>query len=476
MGARSFGLLLHPTSLPGPHGIGDLGAPAREFLDFLEAAGARWWQMLPVTPPGPGNSPYQAASAFAGSELLVDLGALRDDGLLGSADLKPGASLSRVRVRYAAVARFKRTRLARAWQAFRRDGSNDDMREFEAFRRRSRAWLEPYTQFRVLAHRNGTQDWTRWRKRTAPGDETLAEAFFQFLFDKQWAALRREARRRRVRLLGDVPIFVAHESADVRAHPELFRLDKKGRPRVVSGVPPDYFSRRGQVWGHPHYDWDELRRTRYRWWMARLRRSFELFDCVRLDHFLGFLRAWEVAPGARTAANGRWSPGPGAAFFRAVRKALPKSRFVAENLGVVTAESEKLRRAFRLPGMRVLQFEEDRLTDPGRNDCVVYTGTHDNDTAAGWYASLPRENRARVRELLEARGGAAVPHGLIAAAFFARAKMAIVPVQDLLGRRAQRLNTPGTAHGNWEWRLRGGALKPKHARFLKELAAEADRL
>jgi len=476
MGARSFGLLLHPTSLPGPHGIGGLGAPAREFLDFLQDAGARWWQMLPVGPPGPGNSPYGSLSAFAGSELLLDLGALRDDGLLGAADLKSGASLSRIRVCYSAVARFKRTRLARAWRTFRHDGSADDRRDFEAFRRRQRAWLDPYTQFRVLAHRNGTGDWTRWRKRSAPANDTLAEAFFQFLFEKQWAALRREARLRRVRLLGDVPIFVAHESADVCAHPELFRLDKKGRPRVVSGVPPDYFSRHGQVWGHPHYDWDELRRTRYRWWIARLRRSFELFDCVRLDHFLGFLRVWEVATGARTAVNGRWSPGPGAAFFRAVEKALPSAKFVAENLGVVTKESERLRRAFRLPGMRVLQFEENRLTSPGRSDCVVYTGTHDNDTAAGWYAGLPTVNRARVRELLGVRSASAVPHGLIAAAFLARAKMAIVPVQDLLGRRAQRMNTPGTAHGNWEWRLRPAALKAKHARLLRELAAETDRL
>jgi len=436
---RSCGLLLHLTSLPD----GRLGRDAYRFVDFCARAGQRWWQMLPVVPPGAGGSPYAALSAFAGSESL----------------------------------------LAR--------GPAVDAEGFAAFRRREASWLGDYALFRALRERYRERAWTRWPPRLRDRDpdalararDALASAIAryerdQYRFATQWAELRVYAAARGVGLIGDVPIFVAHDSADVWAHRDLFKLDARGRPTVVTGVPPDYFSRRGQRWGNPHYRWDVARRRRYRWWLARLARALALFDAVRLDHFLGFLRAWEIPARARTARRGRWAKGPGEAFFRAVATRFGAAPLIAEDLGLLTPEAAALRDRHGLPGMRVLQFSfgPDASQRPHAfpRNCVVYTGTHDNDTAAGWFRAGGPDAR---RALLYAGGTAARIHeGLIRVAYTCPADLAIVPVQDVLGLGGRaRMNRPGEQGGNWGWRLRRGELRPALARRLRALAEVAGR-
>jgi len=397
---RSAGLLLHITSLPG----GRLGPEALRFVDFCAEAGQRWWQMLPVVPPGFGGSPYAALSAFAGSEELLD----------------PGDE---------------------------RRGS------FQA------PWLADYALFRALKDMHRGAAWTRWpaglrrrdraalaEARHALRDEIAHYAGLQAVFMRQWRALRRHARARGVKLIGDLPLFVAHDSADVWAHQDEFKLYRNGMPSVVAGVPPDYFSREGQRWGNPHYRWDVMRRRRYRWWLARLARMFELFDVVRLDHFLGFHRVWEVSARAKTARRGTWVPGPGAHFLQRVH-----GRFIAEDLGLLTPEGAALRDRFRFPGMRVLQFHPDTEGYPKR--CVAYTGTHDN-------APIGKKHAWRAIESVHESPAA----------------LAIVPVQDVLGLGGEaRMNTPGRQSGNWTWQLRRGQLRSTHAKRLRTVTKGAHR-
>ncbi|MCZ6787040.1 MAG: 4-alpha-glucanotransferase [Planctomycetota bacterium] len=480
---RSCGVLLHPTSLPGPYGVGDLGAPAREFVDFLAAAGQTWWQMLPVVPQGKSGSPYKSPSAFAGNPLLLSLEDLADEGLLSRGEIKPARGLDPKRVQYSAAWRLKKTRLLSALERFDGDASKEERRAFADFCRNEKAWLTSFALFRALSDARKTTTWTKWptalrhrrnpqlgraRKRLAPA--IRAEMFFQFVFFRQWRRLRAYARGRGVRLMGDLPIFVAHESADVWARRGLFKLDASGRPTVVAGVPPDKFSRTGQLWGHPHYRWNVLRRRGYDWWIDRLEMAFRLFDAVRLDHFLGFLRAWEVPERARTAREGQWAPGPGEELFRAARNRLGNRPLVAENLGLVTAAAEDLRMRFGMPGMRILQFELEDAGAVDAGDNVIYTGTHDNDTALGWYRALTPPAKRRVRHLLGTRAGD-LHWSMIEAAYASQARIAIVPVQDILGLGgAARMNRPGVARGNWAWRLRTGALKKKLASRLLRLA------
>jgi 4-alpha-glucanotransferase len=488
---RASGVLLHPTSLPGPHGSGDLGPSARHFIDWLVAAGQRLWQVLPLGCIGPGNSPYMSASAFAGNPLLVDLEALRDRGWLDAHELAPHAGLRADRVDFAAVVPWRMARLAWAHARFRARGDAADLADFEAFRERESGWLDDFALFMALADARGQQAWAGWPAalaRRAP--VALAAAtrehgaradfwrFTQWCFDTQWRALRGYAAARGVRLIGDLPIFVAWQSADVWAHQALFDLDLRGWPRVVAGVPPDFFSQTGQRWGNPLYRWDEHARQGYAWWIARLRRSLALADIVRIDHFRGFAAHWEIPAQAPTAIEGRWMPGPGAALFGAAQAALGDLPLIAEDLGIITDDVVELRRDLGFPGMRILQFAfGGDATNPYLPHChepdsVVYTGTHDNDTTAGWWASAPAAVRAHVAAYLgpggrDGRDGPDMAAELVRTALASVARTAIVPMQDVLGLGpGHRMNTPGELQDCWAWRFEWSQVHDHHARRL----------
>jgi len=495
---RAAGLLLHPTSLPGPHGCGDLGPAAREFVQFLAAAGVRWWQMLPVGPTPPNGAPYSSSSAFAGNPLLVSLEALADDGLLARREPASAALPSRDRADYAAARALRLPRLRAAGRRFIGDGGLRSA-GFGAFLATEGAWVMPWALYEALRRHHGGRPWPTWRSRrvTPPAAALRAEVefalFVQYAFHRQWTALRSYAAARGVGLLGDIPIFVSHDSCDVWGHPHLFDLYPDGRPRTVSGVPPDLFSRTGQLWGHPQYRWDVHAASGFAWWVARFRRMQTLFDAVRIDHFLGFNRVWAVPGGARTAQRGRWVTTPGRALFAALRRTLGPLEVIAEDLGVLTPEAAALRDACGFPGMRILQFAFG-ADDPGSryhqphtypHECVVYPGTHDNDTAVGWFQRVrtrrrpaPRGARSeydRVRAYL-GTDGRAIHRDLVRLALASPANLAVVPVQDVLGldNRA-RMNRPATTRGNWVWRMRPGALTPAHARWLRELNEVYDR-
>lgn len=459
LAARSAGALLHLSSLPDGQGVGDLGPAAHRFVDWLADAGLTWWQMLPVGPIGAGDSPYSSPSAFAGEPLFLSLERLRDDGLLGDDDLRAPASLGRGRVDYGATRRFKQPRLARACRTFF-DRGEHRRKNYRAFCRRAADWLEPWVSFR--------------------GDEPDLERFLQFQLDRQWRALRGHASSRGVRLMGDLPIFVELDSADVRAHPELFLLDRAGRPRFVTGVPPDAFSSTGQLWGHPHYAWPAHRRTGFDWWARRVEVQLERFDLLRVDHFIGFHRAWRVRPGATTTAGGRWVRAPGRALLASLRDRLGALPFVAEDLGAVTPEVRALRDAFGLPGMRILQYGFGHGASYDRTHsypphCVAYPGTHDNPTARGWWTGLSKHDRRRA-ESLGIRDETA-PWDLVRLVFASPARTAIAPIQDIAGLdESARMNQPGTALGNWAWRLPRRALGRTLARRVRDLAEVTDRL
>jgi 4-alpha-glucanotransferase len=514
---RSSGVLLHPTSLPGRFGIGDLGPGAIDFLDFLEAARQRLWQVLPLGPTGYGDSPYQCFSAFAGNPLLVSLDRLIEDGLLTEAEvtrpLESAAaadgppSIAGGTVDYPAVIAHRRTLWPRVLDRFDATAPPSVRDRFEAFCLAESAWLDDFALYMSVKAAHDHAAWTAWPPDIAQRDPAACARWSgacardirlhklaQFCFFEQWRDLRAACRARRIAIMGDLPIFVAHDSADVWAHRELFRLDDDGHPSVVAGVPPDYFSATGQLWGNPHYRWDELDRTGYAWWVARFRALLATVDQVRIDHFRGFEASWEVPRGAVTAVGGRWAPGPGIAVFRAVRVALSTDRlpFVAENLGVITAAVEALREALDLPGMAILQFAFG--TDPQAPEFrphnyprhrVVYTGTHDNDTTVGWWTgdvghttrSLEEidAERAFTRRYL-ATAGTEIHWDFIRAVLASVAETAIVPAQDLLGLGSEaRMNQPGTPSGNWRWRLQPGQLTGAIAARLAELAETFDR-
>lgn len=490
---RGAGVLLHPTSLPGP-AIGDAGPAAHRFVDWLAEAGQAYWQLLPLVPADEGGSPYSGLSAFAGNPLLVSPEALAADGLLSAEDLAdPG--LPAGRVDFGEAARWKELLLRRAFGAFRAGWAPSLRGEAAAHRERNAAWLEDWCLFRALRDDQGGAAWTEWdpplrdrepealaAAREELRDEVERHAFAQWVFDRQWGALRRHAAARGVRLIGDVPIFVAHDSADVWAHRGLFSLDGEGRPTVVAGVPPDYFSATGQRWGNPLYRWDVLRGTGYAWWIARFRRTLEHVDVARVDHFRGFESYWEVPAEEETALHGRWVPGPGADLFRTVEAALGPLPLIAEDLGIITAEVDALREGLGLPGMRVLHFafgDDDRNPHlPGNHppNTVAYTGTHDNDTSAGWYAAAGENERAGLRRLTDAPDGD-VHWGMIEAVFRSPARVAVVPLQDVLGLGSEaRMNTPGTIDGNWSWRASPGDLSDDAARRLREVTQRTGRL
>lgn len=499
---RASGILLHPTSLPGPHGCGDIGAPSRAFLAWLQRAGQRLWQMLPIGPIGFGNSPYSAHSTFAGNILLLSLEALEREGLLDPAP--PPARLPRGRVNYEATSRYRRRRLLEAHARFRSRGKSAD---FEAFRERERSWLEDFALYSAIKDREGGRPWFAWpaplraREGRALDEAKRAleeaiefHAFCQWIFDRQWSELRAESAARGVHLIGDLPIFLAHDSADVWANRHLFYLDDLGMPTVVAGVPPDYFSRTGQRWGNPLYRWDAMEQEGFAFWLDRLRHALERFDLLRLDHFIGFVRYWEIPASAETAIEGRWRASPGRALFSTVRRKLGFDvlPFLAEDLGAVSPEVHALRDEFGLPGMKILQFAfgddpqaESFLPHNFPRNAVVYTGTHDNDTLLGWWRDPGGESSTRTPEQCERERQAALRYvggnpnqivwNMIRLAMLSVAQYSIFPMQDILelGSSA-RMNLPGTLGGNWEWRTR--TLPPERADRLAELSAIYGRM
>ena len=489
---RAAGVLLHPTSLPGPHGSGDLGPSARHFVDWLVVGGQRLWQMLPLGDIGPGNSPYMSPSAFAGNVLLIDLEELRTRGWLDAADLvdAPGAALARID--FASVTPWRMERLAGAARRFVEQGSVAEHADFDAFRATHHAWLRDYALFRALDEHFDGRPWCDWdaplahRDAAALAAATQAHAqriafweFCQWNFFRQWLALRAYANERGVRIIGDVPIFVAYQSAETWAHPGLFELDGDGRQTGVAGVPPDLFSATGQHWGNPLYRWAAHAADGHAWWIARVRHTFEMVDIARIDHFRGFAAYWEIPAGETTAVNGRWMPGPGEALFDAVAGALGPLPIIAEDLGVITPDVDALRRRLGLPGMCVLQFAFGQ-SDGGTNRylphnhealSVCLTGSHDNDTTAGWWSQQPEPVRDQLRDYF-ATDGMDVAGTLVRAAFASVADTAIVPMQDVLRLGgAHRMNLPGTATGNWGWRFDWSQVGPWPADELRRLGA-----
>ncbi len=492
---RSAGLLLHPTALPGNQGIGTLGAGARRLIDFLRAASLQYWQICPLGPTGFGHSPYQCFSAFAGNPWLIDLEELASFDLLEQDELQPLLELPAGEVDYVGIGRLKPPLLRLAHRRFleRGDDSLGDYGSFNRFRDENASWLAPYTLYMALKERFEGAPWQEWpagyasylKAAASPFREELdgsssKHAFYQYLFFCQWARLRDYAREKGIGIIGDAPIYVAGDSADTWANPWLFQLNRKGNPRFVAGVPPDYFSETGQMWGNPIYNWAEMEGAGFEWWLRRLEMNFELFEVVRLDHFRGFEAFWRIPAAAVDAREGEWVPGPGLSFFRAVKKRLPAAKIIAEDLGEITPGLLEFTRATGLPGMAVLQFaftlEQDNLYLPcnlSRN-CVVYPGTHDNDTSLGWWQGLASEKiRDQLRRYLRVNGDH-ISWDLIRAAYGSCCSLAIVTLQDLLSLGAEaRFNTPGTVAGNWAWRCRQeqlDRLTQQSADYLRELS------
>ena len=468
MEPRAAGLLLHPTSLPGRFGIGDLGPSAERFLDWAQAAGQKLWQVLPLGPTG-GPSPYGALSAFAGNPLLLSPERLVEQGLLSEASVSDAPAFPGGSVAWAEVRAWKDRLFRGAWKGA---ASSASLRtEMDAFRdaAEQRPWLGDWSKF---AARRVVGEAAQARELS---EEVLYQEFLQLLFFRQWAQLRRGATRRGIALFGDVPIYVAPDSADVASHPDLFALDANGRPTEVAGVPPDYFSATGQLWGYPLYRWDRMGEDGFAWWIARLRAAFRLTEIVRLDHFRGFVQYWAVPAGERTAVNGRWRPGPGRSIFDSAHRELGDVPLVAEDLGTITPDVQELLDEIGIPGMKVLQFAfygDDGPYLPHRHvpNSVVYTGTHDNDTARGWWKGLTGEERGRVREYLGS-DGAEIEWDLIRAAYTSVADRAIVPVQDVFGLGSEaRMNTPGEGGNSWSWRAREEDFTPERAERLRILA------
>ncbi len=495
-GSRRAGILLHPTSLPGRYGIGEIGPDAERFLAWAAEAGQSVWQVLPLCAIGPTHSPYVGLSTFAGNPWLVSLERLVEEGLL------PGGRIARpprFREGHAVFGRalpWKDSLLRAAWRSFRRRASAETRRDLEAFVEHpdQAGWLEDWALFMTLRIRAGGRAWTSWphglrhregaalgRARRRFGAEIAYQRFLQFLFFRQWLRIKDEANRLGILIMGDLPIYVAHDSADVWANQRLFDLDAEGRPIAVAGVPPDYFSETGQLWGNPLYRWDRHAEDGYAWWVARMRSNLRLADLVRLDHFRAFAAYWAVPAGETTAIPGHWVPGPGRAVFDAIRAALGDLPLVAEDLGHITPDVRELRRVLGLPGMRVLQFAFDGTDNehlPRRHpeDAVAYTGTHDNDTTRAWFESLSEDGRRIVRDAIGTRESS-IEWDMIRAAYGSAARLAMVPMQDVLGLGTQaRMNTPGLAKDNWTWRAQPGSFRADLAARLARLAAESGRI
>ena len=486
--SRASGVLLHITSLPGPHGSGDFGADAYHFVDWLAAAGQSMWQILPLGGIGPGNSPYMSSSAFAGNVLMIDLADLAQRGWLNDSELQPDVRFAARPVDFDAVVPFRLERLALAAQRFAGTADLRQHAEFSGFCARNANWLDDYALFMTLAEQFAGRDWCDWEAPLARREQRAMKSavvehgeriafwkFCQWRFFSQLARLRRYANERGVRIVGDAPIFIAHHSAEVWSRPDLFMLDAHGRPSVVAGVPPDYFSETGQRWGNPLYRWDAHAREGFAWWIERIRRSFEMVDILRIDHFRGFAAHWEIPASEPTAIHGRWVSAPGEALFAAISAALGALPIIAEDLGVITPDVAALRGKYQLPGMCILQFawgeggEKRFLPHNHERDSVVYTGTHDNDTSLGWWQTAPEGERHHLREYLTTDGHA-VNWDLIRAAYTSVAKLIVLPMQDLLDLgNEHRMNFPGKSEGNWSWRFQWPDVAPALAARLHRM-------
>lgn len=478
---RKSGILLHPTSLPGEWGIGDLGASAYRFADFLADSDQQYWQILPLGPPGYGNSPYQTCSSIAGNPLLLSLQSLVAQDLLAAGDLRERPPFPDATVDFGAVIPSKLALIKKAGRAFLRRGAHPLRQEFEEFRASMKPWLEPFAEFASLKEANGGAAWTAWTQTSQPdAEEVLVQQFMQFEFFREWKALKKYCNERGIDIIGDVPIFVAHDSADVRANPELFDLDARGNPRTVAGVPPDYFSKTGQRWGNPLYRWDAMERTGYRWWLDRVKYTLQMVDVVRLDHFRGFEQYYEIPADCATAVKGRWVPGPGDRFFEVLQEAFGHVPIIAEDLGYITPKVHAMRSRWKFPGMRILQFAFDGQSAENPHKpfnyvrrCVAYTGTHDNDTTAGWFLTERSEEARSEIELalryMGSRGDDAV-WDCIRLVLSSVADTVILPMQDVLGLGTEaRMNFPGKIENNWRWRMLEDQIKPGLASRLREL-------
>ena len=470
---RASGILLHPTSLPSRYGIGDLGQAAYRFVDFLATTKQQLWQILPLGPTGHGNSPYMCYSAMAGNPLLISLDTLAEQGWLTRADLSEVPDFSHERVDYERVIPFKLELLKRAAQRFQMSKSGE-FEEFEQFCQAQAFWLEDYSLFMALKEANDGASWSDWEPaiarrepevlatwRNKLADAIFLQKFLQFEFCRQWFALKAYANERYIQIIGDMPIYVAHDSADVWAFPENFMIDPETlMPSQMAGVPPDYFSETGQLWGNPTYNWEVLEDTQFDWWLKRIKTSLSYVDQIRIDHFRGFESYWAVPEGEETAMNGRWIQAPGVALFERVEEVLGKLPFLAEDLGIITPEVEALRDRFNFPGMKILQFAfgSDHRNPYLPFNCdrnfVIYTGTHDNDTTVGWYGKANEYEKQRLVAFVGGLGPESVHWAMIRLALSSVADLAIVPLQDLFGLGSvARMNTPGLAGGNWEWRF-----------------------
>lgn len=487
---RSSGILLHPTSLPGRYGIGDLGAEAYRWVDFLHSADQKLWQILPLGPTGYADSPYQCFSAFAGNPFLISPDQLREDGLLTPTDLESLPAFPAPAVDYGPVIIYKLSLLDKAYAHYKAGAGSAALRaEFDSFQHAQVAWLDDFALFMALKESHHGAVWSAWEPelvsrqpqalaaaRVSLAESVESQRLRQFLFFRQWQKVKTYANQLGIKIIGDIPIFVAYDSADAWQHTDLFYLDDHGKCTVVAGVPPDYFSRTGQLWGNPLYRWDVLKQTGYAWWIERVRATLGLVDIIRVDHFRGFESYWEIPAGQPTAEVGQWVKGPGADFFRALQSALGDLPIIAEDLGVVTPEMESLRDEFNLPGMKVLQFafsgDNTDLFLPHNliRNCVVYTGTHDNDTTRGWYEHTSTEKERDFARRYLGRAGQDIAWDLIRLAFASVANTVVVPLQDVfdLGTEA-RLNLPGSPAGNWGWRFQAGQLTPQLRDRLKEL-------
>ncbi|HIE11416.1 MAG TPA: 4-alpha-glucanotransferase [Kiritimatiellae bacterium] len=504
-GNRQAGILLHITSLPGPWGIGELGPHARRFAEKLKNMGQSLWQVLPLGPTGYADSPYSTLSTFAGNHLLISFDDLVEDGLLSGRILRDFPCLPEREVDYAKAIPVRMRVLGSVCRMFERRAAPPIKAAFEKFCRENAYWLEDYALFWALKQACDSKPWTAWPQELArrkPGALSAARRRFagrirharilQFLFDRQWRRLRAHCHRRGIRIIGDLPIFVAHDSADVWAHPELFFVDCRGRLIVQAGVPPDYFSTTGQLWGNPLYRWETHRRTGYRWWIQRMRRMLHLVDIVRIDHFRGFQAYWEVPAAEKTAINGRWVPGPGAELFDVLLQELGRLPIIAEDLGIITPDVVALRERYGFPGMKIMQFGfgdedgEEHRPDHYTENCVAYTGTHDNDTIIGWFSGRRRRGERRTRERIEEErrralrylhsDGSRINWDFIRVLMQSRAGTVIVPLQDVMGLGSEaRMNYPGTVGGNWKWRFTWAMLTDRIAQQLYRLAVESGR-
>ncbi|TAE30696.1 MAG: 4-alpha-glucanotransferase [Candidatus Kapaibacterium sp.] len=496
--SRSAGVLAHITSLPGRFGIGDMGKSAYQFVDFCNAAQLRLWQVLPLTPTGYGNSPYYSYSAMAGNHLLISPDGLKERGFLSESDLANVPHFPDNRVDYGAMIPFKMGLFEKALANFQANASKEERKNYEKYCKDNSAWLEDFALYVALktAKYDG-QPWDKWEQPDRFLEKKAMDAarknyahlinlhkFLQYEFSVQWASLRKYANSKGVAFVGDIPIFVAYDSADVWSKKDVFRLDDNAMPTHVAGVPPDYFSATGQLWGNPHYNWANMEKDKFQWWGDRFEKCFELYDVVRVDHFRGFQAYWEVPFGMPNAMKGTWQLAPGQKLFSAMKKRFKELPVIAEDLGLITPEVTALRKEFGMPGMKILQFgyeggdpSDGFLPHNYETDCATYTGTHDNDTTLGWFRSCTDDRKRNALDYLRASSEQEVVWEMIRAGYLSTALFAIFPLQDILTQdSSSRMNSPGKADGNWEYRLLPNQLGEWHVNMLAKLGKLSNRL